>query len=69
VFCHEGVNPHQQVLDQSRQACEALELAFGAVDVVWNEHYHRASVLEVNTAPGLEGVTLEKYLTAIRSKL
>jgi glutathione synthase/RimK-type ligase-like ATP-grasp enzyme len=69
VFCHDDVNPHAQVIEQSRLACEALGLDFGAVDVVWNEHYQRATVLEVNTAPGLEGATLAAYVNAIRGEL
>ena len=69
VFCHNDVNPHRLVLEQSIAACRALELDFGAVDVIWNEHYGRAYVLEVNTAPGLEGVTVTKYVDAIRGVL
>lgn len=42
-----------------------LGLDFGAVDVIWNEHDNKAYLLEVNTAPGLEGTTLEKYTKAI----
>jgi hypothetical protein len=38
-----------------------LHLDFGAVDVGWNEHHGEATIYEVNTAPGLEGTTLEKY--------
>ena len=38
-----------------------LGLDFGAVDVIWNEHESKAYVLEINTAPGLEGSTVEDY--------
>lgn len=41
-----------------RMACHAvgkLGLEFGAVDIIYNEHYDQAYVLEVNTACGLEG--------------
>jgi glutathione synthase/RimK-type ligase-like ATP-grasp enzyme len=69
VFCHEDVSPPQQVIDQSIAACDALELDFGAVDVVWNEYHQKATVLEVNTAPGLEGATLTAYVNAIRGEL
>ena len=64
VFVREGVNPHQDVLNQATRAVQALSLDFGAVDVIWNEHEQRAYVLEVNTAAGLEGTTLEKYVSA-----
>ena len=36
-------------------------LDFGAVDVIWNEQLQKAYVLEVNTAPGLEGQTVKDY--------
>lgn len=50
---------HQGVL-----AVEALRLDFGAVDVIYNDKKGVAYVLEVNTAPGLMGTTLEKYVEA-----
>lgn len=59
----------QEVLDAGVTAVDALDLDFGAVDVVWNAHYARAYVLEVNTAPGLVGQTLDKYVEGIRRTL
>lgn len=49
-------------------AVRALGLDFGAVDLIYNTHYRTPLVLEVNTAPGLEGRTVEVYADAIRSK-
>lgn len=40
-------------------------LIFGAVDIIWNEFQNRYYVLEINTAPGLEGTTVQKYQEAI----
>lgn len=54
-----------QIKDKSLQAIQALGLDFGAVDIVWNQLNEKAYVLEVNTAPGLEGTTLETYANAI----
>ena len=51
VFCHDNVNPPDDVLKQAKDAVFALGLHFGAVDVIWNEHEQKAYVLEVNTAP------------------
>lgn len=65
VFCVQDVVPPQDVLDQATAAVGALGLTFGAVDVIYNNHYEKAYVLEVNTAPGLEGTTVEKYADAI----
>ncbi len=47
-------------------ALEALKLDFGAVDLIWSENDNRPYVLEVNTAPGLEGQTIDAYAEKIR---
>lgn len=57
------------VTEQARLAVKALGLHFGAVDVVFNEQQGRAYVLEVNTAPGVEGTTLDKYVEAFNREL
>lgn len=53
------------VFGQGLAAVAALGLDFGAVDVIWNRHHNRAYVLEINTAPGLEGSTVTAYVNAI----
>jgi glutathione synthase/RimK-type ligase-like ATP-grasp enzyme len=67
VFIRDGVNPNRDVEEQACRAVEAAGLAFGAVDVIWNDHHRRAYVLEINTAPGLEGQTVEDYANAFRN--
>jgi len=67
IFAIENVDPPQDVLDQAKKAVRALGLDFGAVDVIWNEAQKQAYVLEVNTAPGLEGTTPKKYAEALTS--
>ena len=64
VFCREGVDPPDAVRDASVAAVRALGLDFGAVDVGWNTKEERPAVYEVNTAPGVEGTTLERYREA-----
>ena len=49
------------VLQQAATGFAALKLDFGAVDVIWNSHHKKAYVLEVNSAPGLEGTTIDLY--------
>ena len=48
-------------------AINACQLDFGAIDMayVYNEHSgeHEAYVIEVNSAPGLEGTTLHNYVS------
>jgi glutathione synthase/RimK-type ligase-like ATP-grasp enzyme len=65
IFKREGVEPPPQVLNVSLDAVKVVGLDFGAVDVVWNNHRQQASVLEVNTAPGLEGSTVESYIKGL----
>lgn len=65
VFAREGVSPDKDVLDQSLKAIDATGLDFGAVDVIWNAHRGKAYVLEINTAPGLEGSTVLNYIKGL----
>lgn len=65
VFVRENVNPHSSALEQAIEAVEALGLDFGAVDIIWNVRQSAPYVLEVNTACGLEGTTLERYTAAL----
>lgn len=48
------------------KAVAACGLDFGAVDIIFNDKQQRAYVLEVNTAPGLQGTTLEAYVGAFK---
>lgn len=65
VFCRDGIDEPVQLREQAIAAVNCLNLDFGAVDVIWNERENKCYTLEVNTAPGLEGTTLENYTKAI----
>jgi len=54
------------VLEQAKLAVVGLGLEFGAADVIFNDKQQRAFVLEVNTAPGLSGTTLDNYVKAFK---
>lgn len=54
------------VKNQAVLSVAALGLDFGAVDVIFNEKEQKAYVVEVNTAPGLTGTTLDKYVEAFK---
>lgn len=69
VFVRNDVSPDERVLDEARKAIKALGLDFGAVDIVWNQSRQKAYVLEVNTAPGMEGSTIGDYAEAFRDYL
>lgn len=66
---NEGDVVPPDVIVQSVNAVNLLGLAFGAVDVIFNEKEQKAYVLEVNTAPGLSGTTLEGYLSRFKDYL
>ena len=66
VFCREDVNPPSMVLTESMRAITSLNLDFGAVDVIYNDYYKTAYVLEINTAPGLVGTTKDIYLSELK---
>ena len=61
VFVREDCNPHEDVLTEAVKAVEECGLDFGAVDIIWNDYRKKPFVLEVNTAPGIEGQTLDTY--------
>lgn len=65
VFVREGVEPPEEVIEQAKLAVKTVGLDFGAVDVIWNNHYNKAYVLEINTAPGLEGKSVDTYAKAL----
>lgn len=69
VYCRDGITIPDAVSDAALAAIRAFGLDFGAVDLIWNEHYNRAYVLEINTAPGLEGATVQGYVQAIQRRL
>lgn len=72
VFSRQDVTPDsvpQSVLEVARWAARVHGLDFAAVDVlVPHESLNdrQAKVIEVNTAPGLEGTTLERYADYFR---
>lgn len=65
VFARTGVVVPQCVLDNAIRAVQFFGLHFGAVDVVYNERQDKAYVLEINTAPGIEGTTVQRYKEAL----
>lgn len=66
IYAREGVNPPEAVTEAAKRALRATGLDFGAVDVLWNAKELKAYVLEINTAPGLEGQTVTDYATFFR---
>lgn len=63
---NEDHTPNPDVLKQAIEAVKTYELDFGAVDIVHNEKSGLAYILEINTAPGLVGSTIDDYTNALR---
>ena len=61
IYANKDVEVSDVAKDQAIAACAALGLDFGAVDIIRSARGDDWYVLEVNTAPGLTGTTLEKY--------
>lgn len=59
IYATENINPSSSVLRNAVNAVAALGLDFGAVDII--SRREESWVLEVNTAPGLTGTTLETF--------
>ena len=66
VFCRGDIEEPYDLRGVAVSAVNALGLDFGAVDVVWSEGLDKCFALEVNTACGLEGSTVHKYVQAIK---
>jgi len=68
IYVRNGVRDlcPQDCIDQALLAMDAVDLQFGAVDVIYNEKDSKAYVLEINSAPGLEGTTVKLYADALR---
>lgn len=60
IFAHQGVDVANNVKQYAIDAVRVLGLDFGAVDIICTKRLEWY-ILEVNTACGLEGTTLEKY--------
>ena len=75
VFCRDDIAlPYNDEelclpLEDAARAVRALGLDFGAVDVGWNDRLGVVTIFEVNTAPGLRGTTLERYVAAITQSM
>lgn len=66
VYCRQDLDVPAGIREQAIQAVESLGLDFGAVDIGYTELNRRVTVYEVNTAPGLEGQTVQSYAQHLR---
>ncbi len=69
VFCREGIAPDPR-RDALAVAClQSLSLNFGSVDIVYNRHLDAFYALECNTASGVEGSSVLRYVEAIKREV
>ena len=64
VYCRENITEPHDLRTQALLAATAVGIKHGAVDVIYNQKENKCYVLEINSAPGIEGTTLEKYTEA-----
>ena len=69
VFCRADVVEPDNLRAVALGAVACLGRTYGAVDVIWNQKRNICYVLEVNSRPGMEGTTVEKYADAIIQSL
>jgi glutathione synthase/RimK-type ligase-like ATP-grasp enzyme len=62
IYANQDVDVDQVAKQMAIRSIQELGLDFGAVDIIYNANQNQYYVLEVNTAPGLFGTTLEKYV-------
>lgn len=62
VYAREDIYIPTGLETQAINAAMCSDLPVGAVDLIWNELQDKCYVLEVNSAPGIEGTTLQKYV-------
>ena len=62
IYANQNIEVADRAKEQAIIAVKTLGLDFGAVDVIYNKRHDKYYVLEVNTACGLSGTTLDKYV-------
>lgn len=67
IYAHKDVQYPDGIKELAASAVDAIGLDFGAVDIVVSKQ-NMMFVLEVNTACGLEGTTLEKYRDVLQGE-
>ena len=69
IYARCDINPPEQLLVECCNAVNILGLDFGAVDVGYRERDNKVFLFEINTAPGLYGTTLQKYVDTFTNYL
>jgi glutathione synthase/RimK-type ligase-like ATP-grasp enzyme len=65
VFCRSGVEEPNGLRDLALAAAKVTPSFFKGVDIGYNQIKDKLFIIEVNSAPGFEGSTVEQYANAI----
>jgi glutathione synthase/RimK-type ligase-like ATP-grasp enzyme len=66
IFAQQNVDVPDVAKQAAIMAIKSLGLDFGAIDMIYNERRNQYYILEVNTACGLTGTTLDKYVEVFK---
>jgi hypothetical protein len=69
VYIRNNIIPPEKIMVACHAFIDVSALHFGAIDVIYNQKHDAAYILEVNSAPGLEGRTLLDYSTAFKNAI
>lgn len=64
VYCREDITEPNDLRTQAILAASVCGIKHCAVDIIYNKKENKCYVLEINSAPGITGTTLEKYTEA-----
>lgn len=64
VYCRENIEEPGGMRGMAIEAVKQIGLDFGAVDIIYNRKQDACYVLEINSAPGIEGKTVDIYANA-----
>ena len=65
VFCRENVTEPEGIRELALKASKVTSSDFKGVDIGYNEKLNQLFVIEVNSAPGMQGTTINDYVEAI----
>lgn len=65
VFCSDGVSEPMGLRDLALAASKVTKSDFKGVDIGYNEKKNELFVIEVNSAPGIEGSNVDRYVNTI----
>lgn len=69
VFCSSGVVEPDGIRDLALKASKVTSSDFKGVDIGYNEKKNELFVIEVNSAPGIEGSNVQRYVDVIKQGL